>query len=71
MSAAPNRRPHVAPTIHDPGIEIGPFRILQRTDGAWIAYDEREPVGRRTAFRSESEQDVANWARRSLTGAAR
>lgn len=31
----------------DPGITIGPFRILQRTDGRYILYDERRPAANR------------------------
>lgn len=55
--------PHVAPTLRDPGVEVGPYRILPRTDGRWIAYDERQPVGRRTAFVGDSEEEVTATAR--------
>lgn len=34
--------------VRDKGISYGHHRPLQRTDGQWIIYDERLPLGRRT-----------------------
>jgi hypothetical protein len=31
----------------DPGLVRGPLRVLPRTDGMWIVYDERRPIGTR------------------------
>lgn len=48
------RGPYVAPMLPDPGVEIGPWRILPRADGKWILYDERRPLGARTVAAEES-----------------
>lgn len=49
----------IAPTIRDPGIQHGSFRALQRTDGPWITYDERLPLGKRTVavFTAKQHED--------------
>lgn len=62
----PPAGPHVAPTLHDPGVEVGPYRILPRADGVWIAYDERQPIGRRTAFTGTSEGEVTARAKAAV-----
>lgn len=32
--------------FRDPGIRRGPLRVLPRTDGTFIVFDERRPLGR-------------------------
>ncbi len=51
----------------DPGIQYGALRVLPRTDGFWIVYDVRRPIGKRTVgkpFPSMKAADFAakNWA---------
>lgn len=48
------RGPYVAPMLPDPGVEVGPWRILPRADGKWILYDERRPIGCRTVATEDS-----------------
>jgi hypothetical protein len=50
-SDAAGRKIYVAPTIPDPGIVHGSFRVLQRTDGVYIVVDQRRPPGDRTIAR--------------------
>ena len=47
-SAPTGKNTHVAPTIPDPGIVHEPFKVLQRTDGAFIVIDTRREPGERT-----------------------
>lgn len=49
VATKPTGAPYIAPTLRDPGIMVGRFKILPRTDGSWIAYDEARPLGERTA----------------------
>ena len=63
-------RPYVAPMLHDPGVEVGPFRILPRADGMWILYDERQPFGRRTAGVAKTEVEATMLARVSMATAS-
>lgn len=41
----------------DPGVTHGVFQVLPRTDGLWIVYDPRRPIGKRTVavFKKMSE----------------
>lgn len=44
--------------VADPCLTMGPYRILTRTDGKWILYDERLPIGNRTAAICSSRDAV-------------
>lgn len=57
------RGPYVSPTLRDPGVEVGPFRVLPRADGKWILYDERKPFGQRTALVADSEAEATMTAK--------
>lgn len=35
--------------IRDPGITIGAYRILARTDGRFVVFDDRQPPGEMAA----------------------
>lgn len=60
----------MSPLLPDPGVEIGPWRVLPRADGKWILYDERRPLGQRTAAVGDSLEDVSMQARVALQTAA-
>lgn len=49
----------------DPQIEIGPFRILPRTDGRWVAFDTRGQLGEQSAA-IEDTQEAAVAAAKAL-----
>ncbi len=34
--------------VPDPGVQHGHYHVYQRTDLAWIVYDERLPLGHKT-----------------------
>lgn len=53
------RRVYVAPTIPDPGIQHGPFKVLERTDGPFVIFDTRAKPGQGTVEIFTSE-DHAN-----------
>lgn len=42
---ANGQRVYVAPTVPDPSISHGPFKVLQRTDGPVIVFDTRAKPG--------------------------
>lgn len=42
------RKVYIAPTIPDPGVSHGAFRVLQRTDGPYLVLDTRRPPGEQT-----------------------
>lgn len=62
--AAPGGRRHSrgaepSPVVPDPGITIGRFRVLQRTDGRWIVYDpERLPADRTVGLRTSAKAAI-------------
>jgi hypothetical protein len=48
--------------VKDPLIERGRYRVLQRTDGAWIVYDPERLPGQRTVgqpYKGDGAQDKA------------
>lgn len=51
----------------DPDIRYGHFRVLPRTDGMFIVYDERRPAANRTVkvFRTQkaAAEAAMNWHR--------
>ncbi len=51
----------------DPGIVVGPYRILPRTDGRWIAYDDRLPLGARAAAIQDSKELAIKEAKRLVS----
>lgn len=34
--------------LRDPMLEVGPYKILPRTDGKWIVFDKGKPLGQAT-----------------------
>lgn len=56
-------RRYVSPLLPDPGIEVGPYRILPRADSQWVVYDERLPVGARTVAALPSKEEATARAR--------
>lgn len=47
----------------DPNVEIGPYRILARTTGGFVLYDERLPAAARSAGWAptlDAAKDLAN-----------
>lgn len=59
-------RRYVSPLLPDPGIEVGPYRILPRADSRWVVYDERLPVGARTVAACDSREAAADRAKELL-----
>jgi hypothetical protein len=51
----------------DPGITIGRFRVLPRTDGRWIVYDPERPFARRTVEVGTTRDAAILLARRLNT----
>ncbi len=49
----------------DPDLVHGHFRVLPRTDGKWIVYDDRRAPGKRTVRvfrkRDEAELNARTW----------
>src|SRR5579863_3156151 len=43
----------------DPNLQRGPYRVLPRTDGAWIVFDDRAPLGHATAAVEPTAHDAA------------
>lgn len=48
----------------DPQLEIGPFRILPRTDGRFAVYDERLPLGSRSAAIEDTKEAAVAAAKK-------
>lgn len=47
--------------VKDPDVRIGRLRLLLRTDGVWIAYDEALPFAHRTVRESGDRGVVERW----------
>lgn len=45
--------------VRDPERSVGPFRVLRRTDGAIILYDDRNPPGDRSV--RDENGEVMTW----------
>lgn len=56
--------------VRDPEVRIGALRLMQRTDGKWIAVDERRAPGDRTVFVDKERSVVERWMRESADAAA-
>lgn len=54
----------------DPGITIGPYRILGRTDGKWIVYLDGQPPGQGTVGTPHRTKDEAVAAAKKLVESA-
>lgn len=51
-------------TYPDPGITVGPYRVLPSTRGGFILYDERLPPGARTAGSAQTKDEAIAEANR-------
>ena len=47
--------------VKDPEVRIGALRLLQRTDGKWIAVDEKLPPGEQAVRMSDDREVVERW----------
>jgi hypothetical protein len=45
--------------VRDPEIRFGSFKVLQRTDSAWIVIDETRPIGKRTVLVCKKQETAA------------
>ena len=66
MAASKNRVPGAdvragMTIVKDPETRIGALRLLQRTDGDWIAVDESLPPGRRTVQKHADREALEGW----------
>lgn len=48
------RQPKVPPA------RVGPYQVLQRTDGKWIVYNEELPLGKRTVVLVKTMQEAVD-----------
>jgi hypothetical protein len=54
--------------VRDPNVHAGPFRVMARTDGAFVVVDERLPIARRTVRtyqpgRDTPTESIEVWAK--------
>lgn len=52
--------------VADPNVIIGPFKLLQRTDGKWLAFDDRQPLGKMDVFVDKDRKTVEDWMARNV-----
>lgn len=62
MAAARKPGEYVSPTVPDPGIRVGRFRVLRRVDGPLIVVDEARPLGQRTVWTGEKGGELGKAA---------
>lgn len=55
--------PNFGGSTPDPGVTINGLRLLQRTNGVWIAVDERRAPGDQTVFFDKAREKVEEWMR--------
>ena len=53
--------------VPDPGILVGCYRIMTRTDGRWVVVDERMPPGARSAAIAEIKDSAIAEAKRLVS----
>lgn len=57
--------------VADPNVTIGPYRILQRTCGDFVLYDDRLPdVSKRTAGGASSVAEATQLAKKLVAAGA-
>jgi hypothetical protein len=47
--------------VKDPEIRVGPLRVLQRTDGPFIVFDERRKPGENAVTDPDEPTRVLTW----------
>jgi hypothetical protein len=52
--------------VRDPQIAVGPLRVLPRTDGRWIVFDERAPLGKMDVYVGATQADAIDAAKRLI-----
>jgi hypothetical protein len=54
----------VGSLVRDPGISVGPYRVLERTDRRWALLDPRLPPGSQTAAVRATKAEIIAEAKR-------
>lgn len=58
------RAPYVSPTVPDPGITRGRYRVLTTVTGVAIVYDPDRPLGKRTVAEAPNVKEATAIAER-------
>ena len=48
--------------VPDPGITVGRYKVLQRTDGVYIVFDTRASFGSQFVAMFRTAEGAAKWA---------
>jgi hypothetical protein len=53
--------PHWDQIVADPQVTIGHYKVLQRTDGVYIAYDVTAPFGKQLVGLFRTCENATKW----------